>query len=95
MYMSYNKYLQQKADFPLYLATANTNQTGNLQAELSDRNNNVTQGNPKKVSPSVYGSNDAQSGIIYCQKGMKIYSDAAATMTNACLTMYPLKGADR
>ena len=41
--MSYNKYLQQKADFPLYLATAEPNQTGNLQAELSDRNNNVTQ----------------------------------------------------
>ena len=43
IYMSYDKYLQQKADVPLYLATANTNQTGNLQAELSDRNNNVTQ----------------------------------------------------
>ena len=44
---------------------------------------------------TVYGSNDAQSGIIYCQKGMKIYSDAAGPMTNACLTMYPLKGADK
>ena len=43
VYMSYNKYLQQKADFPLYLATAEPNQIGNLQAELSDRNNNVTQ----------------------------------------------------
>ena len=43
MYMSYNKYLQQKADIPLYLATAEAHQTGNLQAELSDRDNNVTQ----------------------------------------------------
>jgi hypothetical protein len=43
VYMSYNKYLQQKADFPLYLATAEAHQTGNLQAELSDRGINVAQ----------------------------------------------------
>ena len=43
VYMSYNKYLQQKADFPLYLATAEPNQIGNLQAELPDRNNTIAQ----------------------------------------------------
>ena len=43
VYMSYNKYLQQKADIPLYLATAEAHQIGNLQAELSDRNNTTAQ----------------------------------------------------
>ena len=43
VYMSYNKYLQQKADIPLYLATAEAHQIGNLKAELSDRGNTIAQ----------------------------------------------------
>ena len=69
VYMSYNKYLQQKADVPLYLATANTNQIGNLQAELSDRNNNVTQ----KIKKSSADLTDFYKGAeIFAAKADRV-----------------------
>ena len=76
VYMSYNKYLQQKADVPLYLATANTNQIGNLQAELSDRNNNVTQ----KIKKS-------SADLTDFYKGAEIF--AAKRRTNCIKDNYP------
>ena len=45
IYMSYAKYLQQKADIPLYLATVGGASSGNPQVELIDRDINLTQKN--------------------------------------------------
>ena len=71
VYMNYNKYLQQKAEIPLYLATAEAHQTGNLQAELSDRVINVTQKIKKSSADLINFYKGAE--IFLPQKQIRFY----------------------
>ena len=76
VYMNYNKYLQQKAEIPLYLATAEAHQTGNLQAELSDRVINVTQ----KIKKS-------SADLINFYEGAEVSSSRAKFVAASLLKM--------
>ncbi|MBQ9788868.1 MAG: hypothetical protein IJW31_04655 [Lentisphaeria bacterium] len=69
IYMSYAKYLQQKANIPLYLATAEPYQVGNPQAELLDRTINLAQ---KNDLSSKIGKN-SYTGVEISNKRHKIW----------------------